>query len=150
MSSKNIQSSSGALGERIRMVRTNKGLTQEGLADKLGVTPATINRYEKGHRVPDAIFINQLVIEMDCEVRWLLTGQGEMFERESSASLDNESEKLKILLDGMSGTKRDIAEKILQVLNQMPEEKGREVLTYSEEKQLFEEMKQQLIKRKTG
>lgn len=63
------------LGDRIRLVREQAGLSQEAFAAKAAVTPATINRYEKGHRVPDADFLNQLVIEFKCEPGWLLTGE---------------------------------------------------------------------------
>lgn len=62
------------LGDRIRLVRERASLSQEGFAVALAVTPATINRYEKGHRVPDADFLNQLVIEFECDPGWLLTG----------------------------------------------------------------------------
>ncbi len=50
-------------------------MSQEGLAERLNVTPATINRYEKGHRIPDADFLNHLVREFKCDPGWLLTGE---------------------------------------------------------------------------
>lgn len=63
------------LGDRIRLVREKAGLSQEAFALKLAVTPATVNRYEKGHRVPGADFLTQLVSEFKCDPGWLLTGE---------------------------------------------------------------------------
>jgi transcriptional regulator with XRE-family HTH domain len=38
----------GHLGERIRMLRERQGLSQEALAAKLGLSPLTVNRWERG------------------------------------------------------------------------------------------------------
>jgi len=35
---------------------------------------ATINRYEKGHRTPDANFLKKIVAKYSCDPAWLLTG----------------------------------------------------------------------------
>lgn len=40
------------IGKNIRSVRINRGLSQEQLAQALGVTKATISRYENGNREP--------------------------------------------------------------------------------------------------
>ena len=63
------------VGERIREARRSAKLTQDQLAQKLGISTVTLNRYEKGHRSPDAAFLNQMVVQMGCDSRWLLTGQ---------------------------------------------------------------------------
>ena len=36
----------------VRSVRESTGLSQEGLARKLGLAHATVNRWERGHQVP--------------------------------------------------------------------------------------------------
>lgn len=41
-----------ALGEAIRRERKNKGITQEELAEMLGVTPTHVKHIESGHRKP--------------------------------------------------------------------------------------------------
>ncbi len=66
---------SSGLRERIRTVRDREGLTQEAFAEKLGVTPATVNRYENGHRRPDAEFLDRMVSLFHCDPAWLLTGR---------------------------------------------------------------------------
>lgn len=42
-----------ALSQNIKILRAAKGMSQEQLAGEAGVTRATINRIEKGHRMPD-------------------------------------------------------------------------------------------------
>ena len=41
------------IGEKIKNLRTSKGLTQSDLADILGITRQSISRYEKGERKAD-------------------------------------------------------------------------------------------------
>lgn len=46
------ESSLKALGKKIEKFRKNKGLTQEELADRVGVSQAMINFIEKGKKKP--------------------------------------------------------------------------------------------------
>jgi transcriptional regulator with XRE-family HTH domain len=62
------------IGERIKLIREKAAQSQETFARAMGVTPATINRYEKGHRTPDAIFLERIIIKYSCDPTWLLTG----------------------------------------------------------------------------
>jgi len=61
------------------LVRDTARLSREEFAGKLGVTPATIGRYEKSERVPDADFLCKLVQLFDCDPGWLLIGGGSMW-----------------------------------------------------------------------
>jgi transcriptional regulator with XRE-family HTH domain len=64
------------LSERLRLIRNNKGLTQKTLARLLNIAEQTLNKYEKGHRVPDARILNQMVNVLECDdPGWLLTGR---------------------------------------------------------------------------
>ena len=47
-------------GERLRMFREKAGLTQEELAERVGVAKSTITGYEKGNRSPDIPKIKKL------------------------------------------------------------------------------------------
>ena len=41
--------------ERIKRLRGEIGLTQQVLADRLGVSFATVNRWENGHMIPSRL-----------------------------------------------------------------------------------------------
>ena len=65
------------LGIRIKEARNKAGLTQEVLAKMLGIAYPTLNKYEKGHRIPDAELLSRIAKELKCDPAWLLTGEGE-------------------------------------------------------------------------
>lgn len=47
-------------GERLREVRSKKGLSQQELADAMGLTQASISQFEKGQRLPTPANITKL------------------------------------------------------------------------------------------
>lgn len=47
-------------GERLRALRKEKGMLQQDLAAKIGITPAMIGLYEKGRSRPSYIVLNSL------------------------------------------------------------------------------------------
>ncbi len=55
----------GTYAEIIKQVRAKLLLTQEGLADEIGVCPATLVRWEKGQSVPS--FLRKEMLERMCE-----------------------------------------------------------------------------------
>ncbi len=63
------------LGGRIKLARKNTGLTQGVLAAKLGIAYPTLNKYERGHRVPDSSLLHEMVKILKCDPGWLLTGE---------------------------------------------------------------------------
>ncbi len=73
------------LGERIKRVRKMAAMSQEEFAKRLNLTVNTINRYEKGHRIPDSNFITQMVRVFRCDAIWLLTGKWESEQTEEEA-----------------------------------------------------------------
>lgn len=40
------------LGQRIKQLRKDKGWTQKELANRIGTSPAQLNKYESGHNTP--------------------------------------------------------------------------------------------------
>jgi putative transcriptional regulator len=59
----------------LRALRAHCGLTQEKLAERLGVSFPTINRWENGHAVPSPLALRQiasLIAEMGPEAAALL------------------------------------------------------------------------------
>lgn len=74
------------LGSRIKEARKRAALTQEKLAKKLGIAYPTLNKYEKGHRTPDAELLGRMSRLLNCDPGWLLTGEDEGF-REPAARI---------------------------------------------------------------
>jgi len=54
---------SNIIGERIRIMRVIRGLSQKELAEKLGKSPNVITHWEKGRNKPDAETIERI-----CEI----------------------------------------------------------------------------------
>lgn len=73
------------VGERIRMARKNKGLTQQELGDILGVSKVSICGYENGTRVPTLDNFVQLLDVLEVTPEYLLG-------REVSAICEDEEE----------------------------------------------------------
>ena len=59
--------------EALRKIRTEKGLSQQALADKMFVTRPTIARWESGIRLPDAVMISRLAKVLDTNIDLLIT-----------------------------------------------------------------------------
>ena len=94
------------------MNRKNKGLTQEQLAEKLGVTNKTISRWETGKYMPDLSLLKPLSEELGITLNELLSGEKieeqkivENTEKNiintidySSKKVENEHKKISIIL----------------------------------------------------
>ena len=100
------------IGKFIALNRKNKGLTQEQLSEKLGVTNKTISRWETGKYMPDLSLLKPLSEELGITLNELLSG--EKIEEEkiventekniintidySSKEIENEHIKISIIL----------------------------------------------------
>lgn len=60
------------LGENIRRIRKDRGLTQEELAIRLNVVRQTVSKWEKGRSVPDAELLQKLADVLDINTAELL------------------------------------------------------------------------------
>ena len=63
------------VGKFILKCRKEKGLTQEQLAEKIGVTSKSISRWENGKTMPDYSLLKDLCQELDINVNELLSGE---------------------------------------------------------------------------
>jgi transcriptional regulator with XRE-family HTH domain len=68
------------VGDRLRLLRQKLGLTQSKMAQKLGVTLNTYQRYELGDRNLTVEKLQLLRKLFGVNLNWLLTGEGGMFE----------------------------------------------------------------------
>ena len=63
------------IGIRIRELRLRAGLTQEGLAAKIGVTPSTVGNYERDVSFPKEDAFMALFEALNCTPNELLGGE---------------------------------------------------------------------------
>jgi transcriptional regulator with XRE-family HTH domain len=67
-------------GDRLRQLRKKQGMVQKDFGDSLGVSLATITRLERGVFKPQGDFLAKLAVTYVCDIRWLLTGEGQKVE----------------------------------------------------------------------
>ncbi len=91
------------IGKFIALNRKNKGLTQEQLAEKLGVTNKTVSRWETGKYMPDLSLLKPLSEELGITLNELLSGEKieeqkivENTERNILNTIDYSSKKVEI------------------------------------------------------
>lgn len=65
------------LGKRIGMLRRQKGLKQDELADKLGVSPQAVSKWENDQTCPDISLLPELARILEVSVDELLSGKQE-------------------------------------------------------------------------
>lgn len=62
------------IGKFISELRKEKGLTQEQLGERLGVTQKTVSRWENGRNMPDIAMLPILCEELDINIAELMNG----------------------------------------------------------------------------
>lgn len=78
------------VGKFIAALRKEKGLTQEALGQKLGVTNKTVSRWENGNYMPDIELLVPLGEALDVSVNELLAGErlsDEQFRKQADENL---------------------------------------------------------------
>lgn len=76
------------LGEKIASARKEKGMTQEMLAEQLGVTRQAVSRWETGLSVPDAGMLVRIAGALDTTVNDLLGEEEPEQGRDLAAELE--------------------------------------------------------------
>ena len=77
------------IGKFIAALRKEKGLTQEQLGEKLGVTNKTVSRWENGNYMPDVEMLSLLSREFGVTINELITGERLATEDFKKAADDN-------------------------------------------------------------
>lgn len=96
--------------ERIKDLRKELRLTQKEFAERIGMKPNTIATYELGRAIPSAPAINNICKEFNVNEAWLRTGEGAMFAKHPSSTLD-----LLAAERGLSNNERALIETILEM-----------------------------------
>ncbi|MCH5263153.1 MAG: helix-turn-helix domain-containing protein [Lachnospiraceae bacterium] len=63
------------IGEFLKRLRNEKELTQEQLAEKVGVSNRTVSRWETGNNLPDISILIQLSEFYDIDIREIIDGE---------------------------------------------------------------------------
>ena len=82
--------------ETVRKLRTDKGLSQRELAERMYVTRSTVARWESGSRLPDAVMISRLAQCLDTDVNTLISAATESDDAPNVIMVDDR----KIFLSG--------------------------------------------------
>jgi transcriptional regulator with XRE-family HTH domain len=104
------------LGERIRLARKKQKFTQANLAQLIEISEQTLNKYEKGHRIPKAEILNRMANILNCNPGWLLSGEGDMISSSTPALGEPEPERKPLPSNLENMSELQIQKRILEVL----------------------------------
>ena len=93
--------------KRIKELRESLGLSVPKLAERINIKARTIVSYEAG-RVPSLEFAAQLHNVYNVNLNWFVSGKGEMFMQQKSASGGITEEQAKALFDKWYSEKNTI------------------------------------------
>jgi len=103
-------------GKRISVSRQDKGLTQDELASKLGITPQAVSRWERGNSMPDIEFLLPLSQLLNIPLEDLLTGG-----RTSVESLGDKKQPSVISLMQIDEIRINLGHNLISLANQLLE-----------------------------
>lgn len=120
------------MNDRIALVRSNSGLTQEKFAAKLGLSQNFVWMLEKGTRIPSERTISDICREFNVNETWLRTGEGEML-----IPMDREKEIMAFIGDILKG-EPDFRRALVHVLARMTPDQW--AMMEAKARELLEEM----------
>lgn len=82
------------INEIIRQKRLEKGLTQEQVANYLGVSTPAVNKWEKGTTYPDIVLLPVLARLLDTDLNTLLSFKDDLSEKEIALFINEVSETI--------------------------------------------------------
>lgn len=78
--------------ERFEQLRQDQGYTQQKIAEKLGVTPQAVSKWENGTSLPDAEMIRFIAQLLDCTTDYLLNHQASGISQYDQESVQRKAE----------------------------------------------------------
>ena len=63
------------IGNFLRQLRTEKGMTQEDLAEKFGVSSRSVSRWENGNTMPELGILVELADFYDVDIKEIIDGE---------------------------------------------------------------------------
>ncbi len=101
------------VGRRIRIQRKNKGLSQSGLADALGITFQQVQKYEKGTNRVGASRISHIAQILEVPVAFFFDGNQP--QAGEAGSIDHETKATELMKFVASPVGRDLNEAFMQI-----------------------------------
>ena len=83
------------IGQVIRKYRKSKDMTQEEMANRLGVTAPAVNKWENGNSMPDITLLSPIARLLGISLDTLLAFQGDLTDNEVNELIGTLSQKLK-------------------------------------------------------
>jgi len=96
------------VGDRIRILRERKGLSQKLLAYKLGMPNQSLSNYERGYREPPADVLKKLADFFEVSVDYLLGREAAIYDKNSPRNLKEFLENGTFLYDDVVLDEQDI------------------------------------------
>ena len=97
--------------ETIRELRKKKGLTQQQLADLIGISNVSLSNYERGTQMPDLVTLANIAKELDTTTDLLLGLASEIPESEKPRTIE-----ARILAEGIDRLPKEQREQALDVM----------------------------------
>ena len=95
------------MGVYLKKLRNEKGLTQEELAEKFGVTRRTVSRWETGYNLPDIDILIEMSDFYNVELKELLQG--------GIKNMENKEKETAILVDDYNKTNNNKSYKVVLI-----------------------------------
>lgn len=103
-----------AIGERIKTIRKEAGLTQAQFGEKIGVKGNTMTNYENGMRCPSDAIILSICREFNVNEDWLRDGLGE-----PHAEISDDEYIAAFLGEALAGRNENIQKRCISVLSKL-------------------------------
>ena len=98
------------MGEFLKRLRKEKGLTQEQLAECFYINPRTVSRWETGRNMPDIDILIELADFYDVDIREIIEGERKVENMDSKTK-----ETLKKVAEYADAEKRKLKSKMLNM-----------------------------------
>ncbi|SFF68251.1 Helix-turn-helix [Clostridium cadaveris] len=103
-----------SIGENIRKIRIEKGLTQKELAKKSGVSLSALNKYEREDRIPKIDAIEKISEALNIQIDYLL-GKTEFKKFDSQIMLDD----IKHLIEKTDNSDEEFSKLVRNIVDTM-------------------------------
>ncbi len=93
------------IGRRIASARKDKGMSQEELADAVGVRAGIVSRWENGHNLPKITTLERVAQSLDRDIAYFTAGltapapNGASDITEAMGRMEREVSELRVLLE---------------------------------------------------